>query len=165
MRFPSSECSCHEIDSRKYSGCCMSATLIPASLQRRLTRSSSCCSCYFRSSVETMVGFRGRFGAKQYAPKKPVKWGIKAFNVADSKNGYLLDILVYTGADTLEEASPEFESLPQPGRVVMHLMRHYLDSNHHVYTYRYYTSIPLTQSLASHNTSFTGTVMKGHTHK
>lgn len=113
---------------------------------------------------ETMVGFRGRFGAKQYAPKKKtVKWGIKAFNVADSKNGYLLDTLVYTGADTLEEASPEFESLPQPGRVVMHLMRHYLDSNHHVYTDRYYTSIPLTQSLASHNTSFTGTVMKNRT--
>jgi len=109
---------------------------------------------------ETMVRFRGRFVAKQYAPKKPVKWGIKTFNVADSKNGYLLDTLVYMGADTLEEASPEFQSLPQPGRVVMHLMRHYLDSNHHVYTDRYYTSIPLTQSLASHNTSFTGTVMK-----
>ena len=45
----------------------------------------------------------------------------------------------------------------------MHLMRHYLDSNHHVYTDRYYTSIPLTQSLASHNTSFTGTVMKNRT--
>jgi len=81
--------------------------------------------------------------------------------VADSKNGYILDTLVYMGADTLEEASLEFQSLPQPGRVVMHLMWHYLDSNHHVYTDRYYTSIPLTQSLASHNT-FTGTVMKNH---
>ena len=28
---------------------------------------------------ETMVGFRGRFGAKQYMPNKPVKYGIKAF--------------------------------------------------------------------------------------
>ena len=109
---------------------------------------------------ETMIGFRGRFGAKQYTPKKTVKWGIKAFNVADSRNGYLLDTLVYTGADTLDEAQPEFESLPQPARVVMHLMRHYLDSNHHLYTDRYYTSIPLTQALSSRNTSFTGTVMR-----
>ena len=31
----------------------MSATLIPASLQRRLTRSSSCCSCYCQSSGST----------------------------------------------------------------------------------------------------------------
>ena len=26
---------------------------------------------------ETMVGFRGRFGAKQYMPQKPTKYGIK----------------------------------------------------------------------------------------
>ena len=110
---------------------------------------------------ETMVGFRGCFGAKQYASKKKNgQMGHQGIHVADSKNGYLLDTLVYTGADTLEEASPEFESLPQPGQVVMHLMRHYLDSNHHVYTDRYYTSISLTQSLASHNTTFTGIVMK-----
>ena len=109
---------------------------------------------------ETMIGFRGRFSAKQHAPKKPVKWGIKSFNLADSKNGYLLDTLVYTGARTLDEADPAFQSLSQPGRVVMHLMRHYLDSNHHLFTDRYYTSVPLTTALASHNTSFTGTVMK-----
>ena len=71
---------------------------------------------------------------------------------------------MYTGAaDTPEEASPEFESLSQPGRVVMHFMRHYLNSNHHIYTDWYYTSIPLIQSLASHNTSFTGTVIKNRT--
>ena len=109
---------------------------------------------------KTMIGFRGRFSAKQYAPKNPVKWGIKAFNLADSKNWYLLDTLVYTGASTLDEADPAFQSLPQPGRVVMHLMRHYLDSNHHLFTDRYYMSVPLTTALASHNTSFTGTVMK-----
>ncbi len=47
-----------------------------------------------------MIGFRGWFCGKQYCPKKPVKWGIKTFTIADSKNGYLLDTLVYTGADT-----------------------------------------------------------------
>ena len=112
---------------------------------------------------ETIIGFRGRFGAKQYAPKKPVKWGIKAFNLADSKNGYLLETLVYTGAETLAEANAGFESLPQPDRVVTHLMRHYLDRNHHLYTDRYYSSVPLTQTLASHNTSFTGTITKNRT--
>ena len=45
---------------------------------------------------ETMVGFRGRFGPKQYMPNKPVKYGIKAFTLADSKEGYLLNILVWT---------------------------------------------------------------------
>ena len=39
---------------------------------------------------ETMVGFRGRFAAKQYMPKKPQKWGIKAFTLADSSTGYTI---------------------------------------------------------------------------
>ena len=109
---------------------------------------------------ETMIKFRGRFGAKQYCPMKPVKWGIKTFTVADAANGYLLDTLVYTGAETLADADPSFQTLPQPAQIVMHLMRHYLESNHHLYTDRYYSSIPLTQTLASHGTSFTGTVMR-----
>ena len=29
---------------------------------------------------ETMVGFQGRFGAKQYRPNKPVKYGDKSFH-------------------------------------------------------------------------------------
>ena len=33
---------------------------------------------------ETMLGLRGRFGAKQYIPQKPTKWGIKCFTLADS---------------------------------------------------------------------------------
>ena len=49
---------------------------------------------------ETMVGFRGRFGAKQYMLQKPVKSGIKCFTLADSSTGYALNTFVYTGADT-----------------------------------------------------------------
>ena len=69
---------------------------------------------------ETMVGFRGRFGAKQYMPKKPTKWGIKCFTLADSSTGYVLNTLVYTGADTLDEAC--YKTVPQPARVVLQLI-------------------------------------------
>lgn len=106
---------------------------------------------------ETMVGFRGRFGPKQYIPNKPSKYGIKAFTIADSNTGYILDILVYTGADTLLNSDPAFSHLPQPGRVVMHLLGEYLNEG---YTDRYYTSIPLAKALEDHETSFTGTCQK-----
>ena len=43
---------------------------------------------------ERMVGFRGRFAAKQYMPAKPTKYGIKAFTLADST--YVWCILVVT---------------------------------------------------------------------
>ncbi len=109
---------------------------------------------------ETMVGFRGRFGPKQYISNKPSKYGIKAFTLADSNTGFILDILVYTGADTLINSNPAFSSLPQPGRVVMKLLGDYLNEGQSVYTDRYYTSIPLAKALEDHSTSFTGTCQK-----
>ena len=85
---------------------------------------------------ETMVGFRGRFGSIQYVPMKPTKWGIKLFTLADAANGYVLNTLVYTGAQTLENADSAYQSLPQPGRVVMDLMKPYLHKGYHIFTDR-----------------------------
>ena len=109
---------------------------------------------------ETMLRFRGQFSGKQYMPKKPVKWGIKAFSLADSSNGYLFNILLYTGAETLDEASQQFSKLPQPARVVLHLVEPYLHLGHHVFTDRYYTSIPLAKALHDNGTAFTGTCVR-----
>ena len=89
---------------------------------------------------------------------KPTKWGIKCFTLAESSIEYVLNVLVYTGQDTLEDASNE--TLPQPTRVVLHLADWYLGCGHHIFTDRYYTSIPLAKSLLSVRTHFTGTTMK-----
>ena len=109
---------------------------------------------------ETMLCFRGRFAGKQYMPKKPVKWGIKAFSLADSSNGYLLNILLYTGAETLDGTNYQFSTLPQPARVVMHLLEPYIHQGHHLFTDRYYSSIPLAQALHDNETAFTGTCVR-----
>ena len=109
---------------------------------------------------ETMVKFRGRFGGKQYMPKKPTKWGIKCFSLADISNGYMLNVLPYTGRETLHDATSEYEALSQAAQVVLHLVEPYLDEGRHVFTDRYYTSIPLAQAFQSRGTSFTGTVNK-----
>ena len=86
---------------------------------------------------ETIVGFRGRFGSIQYMPQKPTKWGIKAFLLADAANGYLLNCLVYTGAQTLEFADASYESLPIPAQVAMNLMgQWYLGKGYHLFTDR-----------------------------
>ena len=108
---------------------------------------------------ETMVGFHGHFGAIQYMPNKPTKYGIKAFTLADAAHGYMLDILVYTGRDTLSIASAAYSGLPQPSRVVLHLEDKYLDKGHHIFTDRYYTSLPLANQLYQRRTAFTGTSM------
>ena len=79
---------------------------------------------------DTIVGFQSRFGAIQYVPQKPTKWGMKAFLLADSANGYLLDCLVYTGAQTLECVDSAYRALPQLAQGVMSLMGRYLDKGY-----------------------------------
>ena len=59
-----------------------------------------------------MVGFHGRFGSTKYTPKKPVKWGIKSFTLADAETGYMLNIVVYTGAQTLDDLMPSLLPFP-----------------------------------------------------
>ena len=91
---------------------------------------------------------------------KPVKYEIKAFTMADSKNAYIVNVLPYTGSDTLQEASTQYEDLPQPTRIVLHVTELYRNKGNHVFTDRYYTSIPLAQAFADRSTSFTGTSMR-----
>ena len=46
---------------------------------------------------EGMIGFKGRLGFLQYMPKKPTKWGMKAFVLADSVTGYTYNWRLYIG--------------------------------------------------------------------
>ena len=46
---------------------------------------------------EAMVGFKGRLSFIQYLPKKPTKWGIKSYVLADSVTGYVWNWRLYTG--------------------------------------------------------------------
>lgn len=46
---------------------------------------------------ESMIGFKGRLSFLQYLPKKPTKWGMKAFVLAESSTGYTLKWRLYTG--------------------------------------------------------------------
>ena len=50
---------------------------------------------------DTMIGFKGRLSWVQYMPKKPTKWGIKAWGLADGSNGYVWNFKLYTGKTTL----------------------------------------------------------------
>ena len=38
---------------------------------------------------ESMIGFKWRLAFLQYMPKKPQKWGMKAWVLADAANGYV----------------------------------------------------------------------------
>ena len=109
---------------------------------------------------ETMVGFRGRVSFKQYCPKKPTKYGLKFFVLADSASGYIYNFMLYTGSEVTSTLPSAFSHLPIPGQFVTALMDDLLDCGHVVYTDRYYTSVPLADTLTSRGTALVGTLVK-----
>ena len=110
---------------------------------------------------ETMVGFKGRVGFRQYCPLKPIKWGLKSFVLADSATGFILNIIPYTGGETkdiyLSNCNPELPSLTQ---IVLALVENYLHKGHHIYADRLYSSVPLVDELERCNTGYTGTLVR-----
>ena len=53
----------------------------------------------FLSIDESMIAFKGRLSFLQYLPKKPHKWGMKAWVLAEAENGYTWGWKLYTGKD------------------------------------------------------------------
>jgi len=67
---------------------------------------------------EAMIPFKGRLRFKQYTKDKPTKWGIKVFVLADSTNGYVSRIQVYTG----KNSSLSRDEVGLSSRVVLELL-------------------------------------------
>ena len=101
---------------------------------------------------EMMIGTRCRIHFLQYIPKKPTKWGIKAFVNAESSSGYVLKFEIYVGDSGGTHA------------VVMRLMDQYLDKGHKLFTDNFYTSPLLYRSLLDRGTYACGTVRPNRKH-
>ena len=54
------------------------------------------------SADESTVSFKGRLGFKVYNPKKPTKWGLRVYDIACAKTGYVLALIPYYGKATSE---------------------------------------------------------------
>ncbi|XP_014680853.1 PREDICTED: piggyBac transposable element-derived protein 4-like [Priapulus caudatus] len=100
---------------------------------------------------ETMIKFKGRLKIKQYIQNKPTKWGIKLFTLAESKTGYVLNVIPYAGkrADT---------DVSKTTQTVMDVLEPYLRRGHHLFMDNYYTSVELMKRLEQEGTLSCGTV-------
>ena len=76
---------------------------------------------------EAMIGFKGRYFLKQYLPVKPTKWGIKAWGLADSANGYFLKCDIYKGKKEIRQDYLLGE------QVVLQLTENFWGKWHHFY--------------------------------
>ena len=102
---------------------------------------------------EAMIPFKGRLSLKQYMPLKPVKRGIKVWECADSSNGFICDLEIYTGKQC--NGNPE-QGLRH--RVVGNLTRPLVGKNHHVFVDNFFNSLALAADLLRDQIYICGTV-------
>ena len=69
-------------------------------------------------------------------------------------------MLIYVGAQTLDNSDPQFATLPVLCRSILHIASPYLGKGHHIFADRFYSSLPLVETLENHNTHFTGTIVR-----
>lgn len=109
------------------------------------------------SLVEMTIAFKGRSIIKQYNPKKPDKWGYKAFVLPEAKSGYMMDWSLYVGKDNaVPQVAPNISATH---RIVRDLMVPG-GKGHKLYTDSYYSGVHLALELGANETSVCGTVMQ-----
>ncbi|KAK2574890.1 hypothetical protein KPH14_008342 [Odynerus spinipes] len=116
---------------------------------------------------ESTIKFKGRVSFITYNPKKPTKWGIRVYTMADSNTGYICGILPYYGSLTTEKLiRPD---LPISARIPLHLYTMLLEKvpgsqGHHMFTDRYYTSFILAEELLKLKCYLSGTILTNRKH-
>ena len=89
---------------------------------------------------------------RQFIPIKPGRFGIKAFTLAESTSGYVLNSKIYTGKENNEVQK-------DLGRkAVMSVLQPYLDKGFYTFMDNYYTSVALFEELEERKTLACGTV-------
>lgn len=104
---------------------------------------------------ESMIAFRGRVGFRQYIKGKPQPWGIKAYVLSESRTGYMYNLVIYYGKETLLTIIP---GKNHTTNVIMTLMEPLANMGYDLYTDRFYTSPEVATELLQISTSITGTV-------
>ena len=92
---------------------------------------------------EAMIRYKGRVFFRQYMPKKPIKWGIKVWTIADAKNGFISNFDVYLGKAPPTEAAEHGLCT----RVVLELSKPFYHSNRHLYFDNFFNSQVLAEEL------------------
>ena len=105
---------------------------------------------------EMTIAFKGRSFIKQYNPKKPDKWGYKAFVLSESDTGYTLKWQLYAGKDN--NANVDDDNVGATHRIVRNLVAPYINKGHIIFLDSYYTSVPLANELADQDTGICGTI-------
>lgn len=108
----------------------------------------------FLTVDEQLFPYRGRTKFTQYMPSKPAKYGLKIFWLCDASNAYPLKGIFYTS----KQGSTR--EINQGERVVKELVAAYKGSGRNISMDRFFTTLPLAESLLSWKLTIVGTLKK-----
>ncbi len=100
---------------------------------------------------ESAISFRGRVSFRQYLKGKPNPWGIKAYMLSGSKTGYMHNVLVCYGRETMLSR----DDMPHTAAVVL-MLTEGLGQGHDLYVDRFYSSPVLASELDKMGMTVTG---------
>ena len=103
---------------------------------------------------ESMIAFKGKTGAMVYQSKKPHKWGMQAWFLADSRTAYFYNRKIYSGKRTDNVDS----GVGVTHATVIHMVQPCIDRGHHMYFDNYYTSPAVLKNLSSKGFGACGTL-------
>ncbi|GBN07442.1 PiggyBac transposable element-derived protein 4, partial [Araneus ventricosus] len=102
---------------------------------------------------ESLIGYKGRLGWKQYIPTKRSRFGVKLFQLCESESGYIRNSIIYTGKGTTFH-----EDYGVSTKSVMTLIHELKNKGYTLTTDNYYTSPELAEILIKSKTDIYGTL-------
>lgn len=101
--------------------------------------------------------WKGRLVFKQYIPSKRHRFDVKLFILCDCDTKFILNFIVYTGAETEID---NYSELGMAGSTVLTLMQNYLKRNHTLFVDSWFSSPILFERLLKQKTKACGTLRK-----
>ncbi|GBN69954.1 PiggyBac transposable element-derived protein 4 [Araneus ventricosus] len=105
---------------------------------------------------ESLIGYKGRLGWKQYIPTKRSRFGVKLFQLCESESGYIWNSIIYTGKGTTFHE--DYEDYGVSTKSVMTLIHELKNKGYTLTTDNYYTSPELAEILIKCKTDIYGTL-------
>ena len=102
---------------------------------------------------EAMVKYKGRV-FRQYMPKKPIKWGIKVWMIAEPKTGYVSNFTVYLGKCSSSENAGQALGT----RVALDISKPFHHTHRHLYFDNFVNSQKVVEELLKVETYACGTL-------
>ncbi|CAK1587299.1 unnamed protein product [Parnassius mnemosyne] len=102
---------------------------------------------------ESMILYRGRLFFRQFIKNKKHKYGMKLYMLTEP-DGLVLRLHLYGGSADITSGKGHTE------KVVLHLLKDFLEKGHSVYMDNFYNGYNLAAKLLTHKTYCTGTLRK-----